>query len=141
MSLSVQHPGKDNIIIFIQKHTTPAKDKYDDLPYYVGRIQRHKRYIKLRWFDQHFPDREVIVEIDNLNSIHVFNRFEEEGHVEQKYNHLRLIDLTLEDLYTIGVPGILDDEDEQDEENFFFSQNIFVSDDRIQKFLPQKELK
>ena len=41
------------------------------------RIQRRKRYVKLRWFDRHFPDHEVIVEIDNPNSIHAFNRFEE----------------------------------------------------------------
>ena len=39
--------------------------------------------IKLRWFDQHYPDHEIIVEIDNPNSIHAFNRFEEEGHAER----------------------------------------------------------
>ena len=49
--------------------------------------------------------------MDNPNSIHAFNRFEEEGHVERKYNHLRLIDLTREELYVIAVPGILDDEE------------------------------
>ena len=43
---------------------------------------------------RHFPDHEVTVEIDNPNSIHAFNRFEEEGHVERKYNRFRLIDLT-----------------------------------------------
>ena len=52
------------------------------------RIQRCKRCVKLRWFDRHFPDHEVIVEIDDPNSIHAFNRFEEEGHAEGKYNHL-----------------------------------------------------
>ena len=36
-------PGKGNIIIIVRKHTTPAKDKYHDLPYYVARIQRRKR--------------------------------------------------------------------------------------------------
>ena len=76
--------GKDNIIIFVWKHTISAKDKYHDLPYYVARIQWRKRYVKLRWFDQHFSDHEVIVEIDNPNSIHAFNRFEEEGHAERK---------------------------------------------------------
>ena len=40
------------------------------------RIQRRKRYVRLRWLDRHFPDHEVIVEIDNPNSIHAFNRFE-----------------------------------------------------------------
>ena len=68
--------GKDNIIIIIvRKHTTPANDKFHELPYYVARIQRRRRHVKLRRFDRHFPDHEVIVEIDNANSIHAFNRF------------------------------------------------------------------
>ena len=74
--LHAKNPSKDNIIIIVRKHTTPATDKFHDLPYYVARIQRRKRYVKLRWFDRHFPDHEVIVEIDNSNSIHAFNRFE-----------------------------------------------------------------
>ena len=82
-------PGKDNIIIIVRKHTTPANDKFLDLPY-VARIQWCKSYVKLGWFDQHFHDHKVIVVIDNPNSIHAFNRFEEEGHAEQKYNHFRL---------------------------------------------------
>ena len=68
----VKNPGKDNIIIILRKHTTSAKDKYHDLLYYVARIQRRKRYFKLRWFDRHFPDHEVIVEINNSSSIHAF---------------------------------------------------------------------
>ena len=44
-------PCKDIIIIILRKHTTPTNDKYHDLPYYVVRIQRRKRYVKLRWFD------------------------------------------------------------------------------------------
>ena len=75
-------PGKDNIIIIIRKHRMPASENFHDLPYYVARIQRRIRYVKLRWFDQHFPDHEIIVEIDNPNSIHAFSRFEEEGHAE-----------------------------------------------------------
>ena len=77
-----KNPGKDNIIILIRKHTTPANDKFHDLTYYVARIQRRKRYVKLRWFDRHVLDHEMFVEIDNPNSIHAFNRFEEEGHAE-----------------------------------------------------------
>ena len=105
-------PGKDNIIIIVRKYTTSANDKYHDLPYYIARIERRKRYVKLRWFDQHFPDHEVIVEIDNPNSIHAFNRFEEEAHAQRKYNHFRLIDLTREELYVMGVAAIFDDEEE-----------------------------
>ena len=104
-------PGKDNIIIIARKHTTLVKDKFHDLPYYIARIQLRKRYVKLRWFDRHFPDHEVIVEIDNPNSIHAFNKFEEEGHAERRYKHFRLIDLTREDLYIMGVPAILDEEE------------------------------
>ena len=38
-----KNPGKDNIIIIVRKHTTPANDKFHDLPYHVARIQRLKR--------------------------------------------------------------------------------------------------
>ena len=62
-------PVKDNVIIIVRKHATPANDKYLDLPYYMSRIQRRKSYVKLRWFDQHFPDHEFIVEIENPSSI------------------------------------------------------------------------
>ena len=47
-----------------------------------------------------------IVEIDNPNSMHAFNRFEEERHAEIKYNNFRLIDLTKEELYAMGLPAI-----------------------------------
>ena len=47
----LKNPGKDNIIITVRKHTTPANDKYHDLAHYITRIQRCKRYFKLRWFD------------------------------------------------------------------------------------------
>ena len=80
--------GKENIIIISWKHRTSANDKYHDLPYYIARIQRRKRCVQLRWFDRHFPDHEVIVEIDDPNIIYAFNRFEEEGHAERKHNHL-----------------------------------------------------
>ena len=77
-------PGKDNITIIVQKHTTPANAKFHDFPYYIARIQRRKSFVKLRWFDRHFADHKVIVKIDNPNSIHAFNRFEDKGHAERK---------------------------------------------------------
>ena len=104
--------GIDNIIITVQKRTTPANGKFRDLPYYVARIQRHKRYVILRCFDRHFPDHEFIAEIDNPNSIQAFNGFQEERHAEHRYNHFRSMDLTREELYNMGVPTILDDEEE-----------------------------
>ena len=56
---------KTTFIIVVWKHTRPANDKFHNLSNYVATIQRRKRYVKLRWFDQHFPDHEVIVKIDN----------------------------------------------------------------------------
>ena len=105
-----RNPSKDNIVIIVRKHTTPENDKYHNFPYYISRIQRRKRYVKLRWLERHFPDHEVIVEINNPNSIHAFNRLEEEGHVERKYNHFRLLDLTRDDLYCRGIAAIDIDE-------------------------------
>ena len=105
-------PGKDNIIIIVQKYKGPANDKFHDLPYYVARIKPRKSYAKLKWLDRNFPDHEVTVEIGSSNSIHVFNRLEEEGHVERRYNHFGLIDLTREELYVMRVSTILDDEEE-----------------------------
>ena len=43
--------SKDNIVIIVRKHTTPENDKYHNFPYYISRIQRRKRYVKLRWLD------------------------------------------------------------------------------------------
>ena len=81
---NARNPGKDSIITIVRKHTTSTDDKYYDLPYYVARIQQRKRYVKIRWFDRHFPDHEVIVEIGNPSSIHAFNRFEEERKIQSK---------------------------------------------------------
>ena len=91
----------------------PANDTFHGLPYYIARIQGRKRYVNLRWFERHFPDHEIIVEMDNPNSILVFNQFEEERHAERKYNNFRLIDLTLVELCATGAPPILDDEEEE----------------------------
>ena len=41
-----RNPCKGNIIV--GKHTTSANDHYHDLPYYISRIQQHKKYVKLR---------------------------------------------------------------------------------------------
>ena len=85
---------------------------YGNIQHLPTRIQLRNGYVKLRWFGRHFPDHEVIVEIDNSNSIHAFHRFEMEGHAERKYNHFRLLDLTREELYAMGLPVIFDEEQE-----------------------------
>ena len=99
-------PRKDNIVIITRKHTDEQDDKHFEYPYYISRIQRRAISTKRRWLLDQFPHSEEIVVIDNPNSIHAFNRFEEEGHVERYKCHFRLVDLTREDLYDMGVPAI-----------------------------------
>ena len=48
----------------------------------------------------------------NPNSIHAFNRIEEEGHAGRRYNGLILIDLTQEELCTMGVTVTLNGDEE-----------------------------
>ena len=44
-----RNPSKDNIVLIVRKHTTPENDKYHNFPLYISRIQRRKRYVKLRF--------------------------------------------------------------------------------------------
>ena len=66
----LRHPGKDNIIIIARKHRTSANDKYHNLLYYVHRIQRHKRYVKLGWRNRHFLDHQFAVKLVLIASMH-----------------------------------------------------------------------
>ena len=99
-------PGKDNLVVITRKHTCEPDDKHFEYPYYISRIQRRVISIKRRWLLDQFPDSEEIVVIDNPNSVHAFNRLEEEGHVERYKCHFKLVDLSREDLYNMGVPAI-----------------------------------
>ena len=70
-------PGKDNIVMIIEKNTTPEEDKFYEYPNYIARIQRRFPNTKRRWFKAQYPHhRFIIEELDNANSIHAFNRFE-----------------------------------------------------------------
>ena len=99
-------PGKDNLVLITRKHTCEPDDKHFEYPYYISRIQRRVISTKRRWLLDQFPDSEEIVVIDNPNSVHAFNRLEEEGHVERYGCHFKLIYLSREDLYDLGVPAI-----------------------------------
>ena len=98
--------GKNNVVMIVRKHTRKNDDCHFEFPYYISRIQRCKISTKRRWLLEQFPHSEEIVIIDNPNSVHAFNRFEEEGQVERFGCHFKLIDLTREDLYEMGVPAI-----------------------------------
>ena len=101
-----QDPGKDNVVMIARKHTCEDDDKHFEYPYYISRIQRRVISAKRRWLFEKFPRCEEIVVIDNPNSVHAFNRFEEEEHVQRYGCHFKLLDLTREDLYGMGVPPI-----------------------------------
>ena len=74
-------------------------------PYYIARIQRRFITTKRRWFRAQYPHHRFILEdLDNANSIHAFNQFEEEGHVERFQYHFSLVDLARDALYALGTP-------------------------------------
>ena len=45
-------------------------------------------------------------EQDNANSIHTFNKFEEEGFVERFQQYFRLVDIPRDVLYALATPAI-----------------------------------
>ena len=51
--------------------------------YYISRTQKRKRHVILKGLNRYFHDNEDIVKLDNPNSIHALNWFEEESHVER----------------------------------------------------------
>ena len=55
-----------------------------------------------------FPGSEEIVVIATLNSLQEFNNFDEEGHVERYKCDFRLIYVTSNYLYDMGIPAIED---------------------------------
>ena len=97
--------GRHNIVMIIKKNTVPEEDAFYEYPYYIARIQRRFISTKIGWFRAKYPHHRFIIELlDNANSIHAFNRFEEEGHVERFQCHFRLVDLARDALYVMATP-------------------------------------
>ena len=42
-------PGKDNIVVIIEKNTAPKEDEFYEYSYYIARIQRRFISTKRRW--------------------------------------------------------------------------------------------
>ena len=102
-------PGKDKIVMIIEKNTIPEEDEFYEYPYYIAMIQRRFITTKRRQYRAQYPHHRFLVdELDNANGIHAFNRFEEEGHVECFQCHFRLVDLARDALYALGTPTIQD---------------------------------
>ena len=100
-------PGKDNIVMIIEKNTSPEEDEFYEYPYYIARIQRRFINTKKRWFKAQYPNhRFVMDELGNPSSIHTFNRLEEKGYVERFQCHFRLVDIPRGVLYALATPAI-----------------------------------
>ena len=99
--------GKDNIVMIIEKNTTPKEDEFYEYPYYIARIQRQFINTKIRWFKAQYPHHRFIMkELDNANGVHAFNRLEEREHVERFQSHFRLLDVLGDALYALVRPAI-----------------------------------
>lgn len=59
----------------------------------------------MRWLQEKIFESEEIVVIAT-SSLQAFNSFDEEGHTERYKCHFRLIYLTNNDLYDMGIPAI-----------------------------------
>ena len=100
-------PGKDNIVMIIEKNTAPEEDEFYEYPYYIARIQRWFITTKKRWFKAQYPHHRFIMEeLDSTNSIHAFNRFEEKGYVERFQCHFSLVDIPRDVFYALATPAI-----------------------------------
>ena len=100
-------PGKDNIVMIIEKNTAPEEDEFYEYPYCIAKVQRRFINTKRRWFKAQYPHHRFIMEeLDNANSIHAFNRFEEKGYVERFQCHFRLVDIPRDVLYALATPAI-----------------------------------
>ena len=100
-------PGKDNIVMIIEKNTTP--EEFYEYPYYITIIQPQFTTTKTGWFRVQYPHhRSIIEKLDDANSIHAFNRFKEEEHVERFQCHFRLVNLARDPLYALATPTIHD---------------------------------
>ena len=107
--LHANDPGKDNIVMTIEKNTAHEEDEIYEYLYYTARIQRRFISTKRQWFRAQYPHRRLIIEeLDNVNSIHAFNRFEDEGHIQRFRCHFRLDDLARDAVYALGTPTIHD---------------------------------
>ena len=93
--------------MIIEKNTAPEEDEFYEYPYYIARIQQRFINTKRQWFKAQYPHhRFMIEELDNANSIHALNRFEEKGYVECFQCHFRLVDIPRDAFYALATPAI-----------------------------------
>ena len=90
--------------MIIEKNTSPEEDEFYEYPYCIARIQRRFIGTTIRWVKAQYPHHKPIMkERDNMNGIHVFNRFEEEGFVERFQCHFKLVDIPHDVLHALAT--------------------------------------
>ena len=71
-----------------------------------------------------YPNHRPIMEgLDNANSIHAFNKFEEEGFVERFQCYFRLVDIPRDAFYALATPAPQEQKFFHPEVNFFMTLN------------------
>ena len=99
-------PGKDNIVMIIEKNTAAGEDEFYEYPYYIATKQRRLINIKKRWFKAQYPNHRFIMdELDNPNGIHAFNKFEKKGFVKRSQCYFRLIGIPCDVFYALATPA------------------------------------
>ena len=58
----VEDPGKDNIVMIIEKNTAPEENEFYEYPHYIARIQRRFINTKRGWFKAQYPHHRFIME-------------------------------------------------------------------------------
>ena len=95
--------------MIIEKNTILDEAEFHEYPYYIATIKRLYITTIRQWFRVHYPNHRFLVEeLDNANSIHAFNRFQKECHVERAQYRFGLFDLVRDVLYALGTPETQD---------------------------------
>ena len=93
--------------MIIEKNTAPEEDELYEYLYYIVRIQRRFITTKRRWFKAQYSNHRFIMEeLENANSIHAFNRFEEKEYVDRFHCHFRLADIPRDPLHALATFSI-----------------------------------
>ena len=104
---NAKDPGKDNIVMIIEKNTAPEKYLFCEYPYYIARIQQRFINTKRRCFKAQYPSHSFIMkDLENANSIDAFNKFEEKEYVERFQYHFKLVDIPRDPLYALAMAVI-----------------------------------
>ena len=107
MLLMVKISGLAKLGMIIREYTSNKNnDKHFDYSYYIVYNKIHAITTNRQQLQGQCSENKEIVVIVNSNSVHGFNHFEEEDHVESYKYHFRLNDLARNDLDDMAFPVV-----------------------------------